>query len=99
MYDQERYQRALARVQQVRTLYAHAAVYVFVNLWLLLINLVTDPQSLWFYWPLIGWGIALAAHALVILGVGSAVGKEWEERKVRELMARDIQREEAAHPS
>jgi 2TM domain len=56
MYDQERYQNdperyqlARARVQQLRLFYTHVAVYVFVNIFLLLINLLTDPSSLWFY--------------------------------------------------
>jgi len=40
----------------------------------------------WFYWPLLGWGIALAAHAYRVFGLSSRFGPEWEERKVRELM-------------
>lgn len=88
--DQERYLRARARVQQLRGLYIHAGVYVFVNLYLLIINLVTNAQSLWFYWPLLSWGIVLAAHGLIVLGAGGFVGKDWEERKIRELMERDV---------
>ncbi len=37
MNDQELYQRAQARVQQLRGFYTHATIYVFVNLFLLLI--------------------------------------------------------------
>src|SRR5436309_2502624 len=69
MIEQERYLRARARVQQLRNFYVHAAVYVFVNLLLLLINLLTDASSLWFYWPLLGWGIAVAVHAFLVYGV------------------------------
>ncbi len=32
----------------------HFAVYVLVNLLLIVINLLTTPDELWFYWPLLG---------------------------------------------
>jgi 2TM domain len=99
MNDSERYQQARTHVQQLRGLYVHAGVFVVVNLSLLLLNLITNPQSLWFYWPLIGWGIGLIAHAFVVLWSGGILGKEWEERKIRELMDQDVKREEAARPS
>jgi hypothetical protein len=38
------------------------AAYVGVNLLLLVINLLTTPDHLWFYWPLVGWGIGIVAH-------------------------------------
>jgi hypothetical protein len=34
-----------------------------VNALLIIVNLSTTPDKLWFYWPLLGWGIGLAAHA------------------------------------
>lgn len=40
----------------------HFLAYVLVNVGLLIINLL-NPQTIWFYWVLIGWGIGLAAHA------------------------------------
>ena len=86
MFEQERYLRTRTRVQQIRNFYVHVAVYVFVNLLLLLINLLTGPFSLWFYWPLLGWGIALVVHAFLVYGVGGTCEKEWEERKIRQIM-------------
>jgi len=40
----------------------HFAAYVAVNLILLAVNLLTTPHVLWFYWPLLGWGIGVVAH-------------------------------------
>jgi hypothetical protein len=42
----------------------------------------------WFYWPLIGWGIGLGLHAFGVFGFGGRGpwGREWEERKMREMM-------------
>ena len=36
--------------------------YVLVNLLLIAINLYTAPHQLWFFWPLLGWGIGILAH-------------------------------------
>lgn len=53
----------------------HALVYVVVNAGLAGLNLLTSPQTLWFYWPLFGWGIGLAAHGLSVYG-SSTEGRE-----------------------
>lgn len=86
--DQERYERARARVQAVKGFYIHATVFVLVNLGLFLINWLTGGGPWWFYWPLMGWGIGLLAHAVGVFGFGSRGpwGKEWEERKTRQIM-------------
>jgi hypothetical protein len=44
--------------------YRHLAVYVVVNLLLVVINLVTWQDYFWAVWPLLGWGIGIAIHAL-----------------------------------
>ena len=41
----------------------HAMAYAAVNILLIVINLTLTPEHLWFYWPLLGWGIGLAGHA------------------------------------
>jgi hypothetical protein len=38
--------------------------YIVFNSVLLVINLVTSPDHLWFYWPLFGWGIGVIIHGL-----------------------------------
>ena len=59
----------------------HFAAYVLVNLMLIAINLLTTPNTLWFYWPLIGWGIGILAHGASIYYVGN-------RRVTRETVAR-----------
>ena len=63
MENQEAYQKAKKRVEAKR-FYIHLAVYVGVNILLIIINLLTSTQELWFKWPLIGWGIGVFFHAL-----------------------------------
>ena len=89
--EQQRYQRAHARVQALKGFYTHATAYVLVNVALFVINLVTGG-GWWFYWPLVFWGIGLGVHALMVFGLGGRFGQDWEERKTRELMAKDQQR-------
>lgn len=89
MNDSAAYRRAKARVAALRAFYTHTAVYLLVNALLVGIDLATSPDSLWFYWPLLSWGIVFAAHALYMFGAGGWLGREWEERKVRELMSSD----------
>ena len=90
--DQQSYQRAHARVQALKGFYIHATVFALVNIGLFIINLLTGG-GWWFYWPLIGWGIGLGAHALGVFGFGGGPwGREWEERKTREFMDQDRRR-------
>jgi hypothetical protein len=89
MSEQEtRYQNAKKRVEALKEFYVHLTVYVLVNLLLFTINMLTSPDSLWFYWPLLGWGIAIALHALRVFEAGRRFGEEWQERKIDELMER-----------
>jgi hypothetical protein len=90
----QRYDRAHARVKELKGFYTHATVYVLVNIGLFVINLLTGG-GWWFYWPLLGWGVGLGIHALSVFAFGAGGGpwgREWEERKTRELMDRDRDR-------
>jgi hypothetical protein len=92
MEDPERYERARRRVQALRGFYIHLLVYVLVNAGLVLINLVASPGSWWFYWPMVGWGIGLLAHAAVVFGffgAGGWLGQEWEEREIRRILDKE----------
>jgi hypothetical protein len=44
----------------------HVSAYVLVNLILIAVNLIFTPDKLWFYWPLLGWGIGILAHGLAV---------------------------------
>lgn len=83
------YKRAKQRVEEVRGFFGHLAAYLAVNTFLFLLNMITSPDSLWFYWPLMGWGIAVAMHFVSTFGPSSLLGRRWEERKIREYMEKD----------
>ncbi len=64
MENQRAYQKARDKVNAKIALFFHLATYIIVNILLIIINLRTYPQYLWFKWPLLGWGIGLFFHAL-----------------------------------
>ena len=79
--------QARARVAAKLSFLLHLAAYVAVNVLLVVINLLTTPEHLWFYWPMLGWGIGVLFHGLVAL-----VAVKWqglvggmEERELRKL--------------
>jgi hypothetical protein len=81
-----KYQQAKERVSALRRFYVHLAVYLGINLLLFLINIIVSPTTLWFIWPLLGWGIAIALHAFSVLGQSRVLGADWEEKKIQEIM-------------
>lgn len=84
----EAYEKARRHVRAIKGFYTHAATYCIVIGALFLIDLAT-PGRWWFFWPGIGWGIGLAVHALSVFGLGAWLGRDWEERKIRELIEKD----------
>jgi hypothetical protein len=90
MEDRELYERAKQRVEARIGFYKHLAVYVVVNVLLIIINLSTTPGRYWFKWPLLGWGIGLALHAVsvFIFSRGSAM----KDRMIQEEMEKESKR-------
>ncbi len=58
----------------------HLVVYVLVNAMLIAINFIYSPEDIWFFYPLIGWGIGITAHYL------NAV--RWIEKLLKEMEAK-----------
>lgn len=54
----------------------HLIVYVAVNLLLIVIDVWASPDNLWFFWPLLGWGLGLIGH-------GYAVYQDVRHRRAR----------------
>lgn len=95
MNERDREERARARVDEIRSFFAHAVVYGLFNGALAILNLATLHGSdgvVWFVWPLVGWGVALATHAVFVFGIGRFLNKEWVEQRVR----RELERQTSA---
>lgn len=87
-----RLRRARQRVEAMRGFLIHLGIYLTVNLGLLILNLVliqvSGNQTYFFFWPLVLWGIGLLIHGFVVFGADRFLGPEWEERKIREYLAK-----------
>ena len=89
MNEQElKHRKAKEHVNAMRGFYKHLGVYVLVNLGLVVLNLTNSPDTLWFIWPLGGWGIAVALHAWRVF-LRPAHHSNWEEKKIAKLMEND----------
>lgn len=79
--------REMIKENERRGFLIHAAVYVLVNIMLIVINLVYSPSVVWFFYPLIGWGIGLAMHYMgAIKWIESDLEKKEAEAEYRARM-------------
>lgn len=90
MQDEQAYQDARKRVEARIGFFIHLAVYVVVNAILIVIDLTTSPNELWFYWPLLGWGIGIAFHAAKVFLPErcAACIDRWVERETEKELRR-----------
>ena len=85
----DEYKRARKRVEDLKGFYIHISVFTIVNLTLFLINLLSTPGTWWFYWITVFWGIGIIWHAFGVFIGDRLLGKEWEEKKIKEYMEKE----------
>jgi hypothetical protein len=87
MSEDKVYEKAKKRVQARREFFIHLAVYIVVNIMLVLIWAFAAGRGYpWFVWPLGGWGIGLLSHGLrvfVFEGKSDKAAIEKEAEKIR----------------
>ncbi len=90
---EEAYLRAKKKLDRIVGFYWHLAVYIVVNIFLiLLIGFNRDDGDFWSFGTFTTaffWGVGLAFHFLSVFGPDFFFGKKWEDRKIREFMDRD----------
>jgi hypothetical protein len=90
--EDESYERARRRVRDLKDFYEHLGIYLIINFFLFALNVVVSPGKWWFYWVTLFWGVGLLFHALDTILEGRILGREWEERKVREYVEKERER-------
>ena len=87
-YTQDnKYKLVKKRVKKIKGFYTHLTVYCIVIPMIIFANLNFEPHFHWFWFSLIGWGIGLLCHWLNVFGFKKiGFGKDWEEKKIKELM-------------
>lgn len=87
-FDKEqRYIKAKKRVKDIKGFYVHLFIYLLTMPVIIGVNLVFVPSFHWFWFSVFGWGVGLFFHWLGVFGFNKiGLGKDWEERKIREFM-------------
>lgn len=104
-YNEQQYLKAKKKVQDIKGFYSHLTVYIIINIFIsgiIIYGLSYDEDygfmqavghfgvySTWLF-----WGIGLFFHWLGVFGFKNLLGKSWEDKKIKELMDKDQQRNE-----
>lgn len=81
--EEERRDRAIARLRKKSEFRAHLLAYVLINAFLVTIWALTGAGFIWPVFPMLGWGIGLAFHARDVYW-----GEEFSEERIRREMQR-----------
>lgn len=84
MTDQEVMRMARLRTNAKLGFYVHASIFVVVMLMLFAINAMSSSQP-WSVYPFLGWGLGLAIHGIMALGV---VGSGFKDQMLQAEVAR-----------
>jgi sensor histidine kinase YesM len=87
--SEKRYTQAKEQVEKLKGFYIHLTIYLIfipVFIWL---NYISNAGFPWAIFPIGGWGFGVMGHAAETFNYNPFFGKEWEERKIREMMDKD----------
>lgn len=85
-HSEEEYAAAKEYVGEIRGFYSHLSIFIIVNILVWTINLITSRSEIWAIWVTFGWGIGIISHGFSVFAIDGMFGKEWEERKIQEIM-------------
>lgn len=88
--NETKYNRAQERVSKLKKFYGQlfrgvlaivitAAINYYLNEW----------RNPWFLWVVFGVSLGISLKAIKLFGTNLLFGRDWEERKVREIMDKD----------
>ena len=101
--QEERYLRAKKKVESIKGFYWHLASYLCVNIFITGSKMISDLSegktfseaffefgtfAIWIF-----WGIGIFFHAFGVFGKDIAFAKEWEDRKMKQFLAEEKERE------
>ena len=75
-------------VRRKRIFYTVLAIWIALSLMWFAIDMADDSSSVWFYWPMLGTGIAVVITGVVLLGIGGLMGVDWERRELDKYLRR-----------
>lgn len=99
--EEQRIESARRYVQQLQAFHVHASVFAGGMLIMFIVNLATNAaagitgewRAWWSAWALIGWGIGIAVHGLVVrLNRPARSSSGREQRQIGRVLNREEQR-------
>lgn len=90
--ETEKYLLAKERVRKIKGFYTHLTIYILINTILTSINLFfSESENINFnmFSTWIFWGIGIFFHAIGVFGKNLIFSKDWENRKINELINRE----------
>jgi hypothetical protein len=88
MVESQAREEARRYVRRKRILYTILGIWLALSLMWFTIDMLDGGDSLWFYWPMMGTGIAVAITGVALLGIGGLLGPEWEQREIDKYLRR-----------
>ncbi|MCO6475068.1 MAG: 2TM domain-containing protein [Phaeodactylibacter sp.] len=96
MDERHIYKQAKERLEKKKGFYKHLSAFIAVGFFFLAMNLITffngdaDAPNLWFFYPMLPWGIGLLIHYFTVFGLpgSQALSEKWEEEELAKEMAR-----------
>jgi hypothetical protein len=93
-----KYLRAKKRVAEIKKFYSSLMFYIIFIIALAGLNYYTNEWSYpWFLWAAFGWGIGIIFQAIKTFQWMPFVGRNWEERKLRQYMEEEEKRGQMDH--
>ncbi|QIE58137.1 Pr2TM family membrane protein [Rasiella rasia] len=85
----KRLERAKEYVEKLKGFYVHFTIYlIFIPVFIYL-NFQSNTNFPWAAFPIGGWGFGVLGHASEVFNWNPLFNKDWEERKIRDLMNKE----------
>jgi 2TM domain-containing protein len=75
-------------VRRKRIFYTIVGIYLALSLMWFTIAMLNGPDSLWFYWPMLGTGLGVLVIGIVMGGLGGLLRAGWERRQAGKYLER-----------
>lgn len=95
--QREQYEYARQRIKQKKNLMRHFIVFLVGSVLLIIINpLLGYGENFfikdWFIWAILIWTFIFLIHLFNVFVMNKFMGKEWEDRQLEKLKARQAER-------
>ena len=85
--ESSRYLKAVEQVEEIKGFYGSLLAYIVVMPLIVYVYYTYTPGIIqWFWFPAVGWGIGLIFQGLKAFNMNPILGRNWEERKLKEFM-------------